>query len=217
MVLFQRLQQLHHGVGFSSTHACQWFVEQQHIGFGGQDHGDFQLALNTVAQDGGGFVANCGQASQFQGAFCASHHGRIAVCAGEPGQRIEGCMGVTRLRCQHQIVPNGQRQEHIGFLIAAPQTLQRQAVVWPACDRLAFEPQLAAAGCNIAAEQMGERGFARTIGPNDGMQLVFEQGQRHIVHGQQAAKAFAQTFGLQQGISHLVSLIAASPSGLEAQ
>ena len=90
-------------------------------------------------------------------------------------------------------------------------------MVRPAGDRLAFEPQLATAGLDVAAEQMGERGFARTIGPNDGMQLVFEQGQRHIVHGQQTAKTFAQAFGLQQGISHLVSLNATNPSDLGAR
>ena len=84
-------------------------------------------------------------------------------------------MCVSRLGCQHEVVPNAERQKHIGFLVAAAQTLQRQAVVWPACDRLAFEPQLAAAGRDVAAEQMGEGGFASTIGANDRMQLVFVQ------------------------------------------
>jgi hypothetical protein len=38
---------------------------------------------------------------------------------------------------------------------------------------------------------MGERGFPCTIGANDGMQLVFVQGQRHTIDGKQTTKAFA--------------------------
>ena len=65
----------------------------------------------------------------------------------------------------------------------------------PSGDSLPLEPQLAACGRYVATEQMGEGGFARAIGADHGMDLVFVQRQRHIIDSQQAAEALRQLLG----------------------
>ena len=77
--------------------------------------------------------------------------------------------------------------------------------MWPARDTLSFEPKLTTRCGDVAAEQVGEGGFARAIGADHCVQLVFVQRQRDIVDRQQAAVAFTQTLGLQQGLIHLAS------------
>jgi hypothetical protein len=44
----QRVEQLEHALGFLGAHAGQRLVEQQHLGFGGQAHGDLELAFLAV-------------------------------------------------------------------------------------------------------------------------------------------------------------------------
>ena len=195
MVFFQCLQQCHHGFGFCSTHAGHGFVQQQHLRLGGQDHGDFKLTLNAVAQNGGSFVFRRSQTRQLQSAVCTLCDVGLLVSATKPRQGLVGCQGVFGLRGQHQVLPHGQRQKHIGLLVTASQTLQGQTVVRPTRDRLPLEPQLAPAGWDITAEQMGEGGFTRAIGADHGVQLVFVKRQRHIIDRQQPAKAFTQMFG----------------------
>ena len=144
-----------------------------------------------MAQDGSGFLFDACESRDLQSAVCTLRHQGLLVSTLEPRQGIEGRMGVPCLGCQHEVVPHGKRQKHIGFLVAAAQALQRQAMVRPTRDRLTFEPQLAAASGYVTTEQMGEGGFARTIGANDGMDLVFVQRQRYVIDRQQTAKAFA--------------------------
>jgi hypothetical protein len=58
------------------------------------------------------------------------------------------------------------------------------------------------AGCEwqVAREQIGQRRFARAIGPNDCMNFAFAQIDRHFVHGSQATKLFGNFVGAQQQV-----------------
>ena len=77
VVFFQLMKQCDHGFSLGRAHAGQRLVQQQHLRFGGQHHGDFQLALYAVAQVGRDDLLFLRQTGKLQSALGAVTHGFV--------------------------------------------------------------------------------------------------------------------------------------------
>jgi hypothetical protein len=59
----------------------------------------------------------------------------------------------------------------------------------------------------VARQQVGQRGFARAVGADHGMDAVAPQVDRHVVHRGQSAEALGQVAGAEQGFTHEALLL----------
>ncbi|MCY1523291.1 hypothetical protein D9M68_581830 [compost metagenome] len=198
MAGLQRLQERQDAVGFLWAHAGQRFVEQQHLRFARQAHGDFELALAAMRQQPGVARGVVRQPRAVQ--RMARQFGASAAVRGGPPPVPEPL--APRLRGQPAVFQHAQFGKDGRSLVAAAQAGARPLGLAPRCDVAALQHDLAAAGRQFARQDVDQRGFARAVGADDGMDLAAAQSQRYVVDRRQAAEAARDRAGGKQDFRH---------------
>ncbi|MNQ47149.1 hypothetical protein D3C85_609840 [compost metagenome] len=182
--------------GLVGPHARHGLVQQQHAGPGGQRQGKLHLALLAVRQGAGGSPQQAGVDGAFPGQLA-----RLLIQRGLGRPRLPEAEAAARvgLDGQHQVVQHAGLFEDIGDLVGPRQPGRHALVRIHAGNVAPSHGQRARIGGQRAGQQVNQRGLARAVRPDQGVDLARVQGQRHIVGGHQRAEPAHQPAGLQGG------------------
>ena len=194
----QPAQQIEHALRFVDTHARERLVEEQHRRIGGEAHGDLEGAPLAVRQRRRADIAarresdGVERARRGLGAE-AARHGALVQC---PGPRL------PRLRGEAAILADGHVGEHVAALKRPADPEARDSARRHPGDGASLERDRAGGGCELAGEQVDERGFPGAVGTDQRVDAVALDGEGDAVHGHEPAEASLERARDECGLSH---------------
>src|SRR5690625_1388559 len=117
------------------------------------------------------------------------------------------------LRSQKKILQHSILFENIGDLKAAPQPGTNPLIGLKAADILTIEHNAPAVRYDKTGNQVNQGGFARPVGPDQGVYLACLDGKRHMVCGHEPTKTLDQILSIKQAHARLLENRPAKPRG----